>query len=127
MLTTAVFLLLQLVILTVLGLAALCPLRPEHRAVLLPVAPVCGAALVAVVTNWTCRWLSVRESLPIVAVVAGALAVYGLARVGRWSLRSLRAGSWRLVLGVVVSFGGVAATATMTAGVGGLSAVAPPK
>ncbi len=125
MLTTALVVLLQLAILTVLGVAALSPLSPERRAALLPVAPVFGAALIAVVTNWTCRWLSVPQSLPIVALAATALAVHGLARVGRWPLRSLGTGVGRLGLGLLVSCGGLVVAAAATAGVGGLSAVAP--
>jgi len=68
----------QLMILSALGYAVLAPLNPDIRRRLVPAAPVFGAALIAVLTNWTNRWISITWSLPLVVVAAVCLYAYAV-------------------------------------------------
>jgi len=125
----------HVVLLAVLGVAVLAPLRSEARRRLLPAAPVFGAVLIAVVTNWTSRWLSVTQSWPIFVLIAVVLVVIGV-RTGRFSPRFR---NWRSVLGsrgpvrigvlalasTVAGFVLVAAPSAHVGGVSDTNAVAP--
>ncbi len=117
----------QFAILFVVGAAALAPLKPELRAKLLPAAPIFGAALVAVLANWTCRWLSIRQSLPIFAAIAVLLLLYGV-RTGRQPFTVSR-GVWgSIALVLAASLGGLAlagAPVAKVASPGDTGAVAP--
>ncbi|MGA8255184.1 MAG: hypothetical protein WB767_01270 [Nocardioides sp.] len=117
----------QFVILFVLGAAALAPLKPELRAKLLPAAPIFGAALLAGVANWTCRWLSIRQSLPIFAAIALGLVFYSVRK--RRRPFTMTRGVWGSVaLVVAASLGGLAlagAPSTQVASAGDSGAVAP--
>lgn len=114
----------QFLLLSVIGLAVLAPLTPDLRDKLLPAAPVFGAVLIAVVANWTCRWLSIRQSLPIIGAVAVLLLVYGF--VGRRRpLRIPGAGWGGVALAVVACVGGFTLASLPVAHVGDTDAVAP--
>ncbi|MDN4172680.1 hypothetical protein QWY28_06990 [Nocardioides sp. SOB77] len=113
-----------LAILLVLGLAVLAPVRPEIREKLLPAAPVLGAVLIAVVTNWSCRWLSIREALPVLALVVIALVVVGIRRKTR-PFHVTRRALGGLGLGVAMSLGGLTLAAAPAAMVGDTNVVSP--
>ncbi len=78
MIATLGLVVLGMALLTAVGLAALAPVARAARQRLLPAAPVFGAALIAVITNWTSRWMSIRESLPVIALVLLCLVAYGI-------------------------------------------------
>ena len=124
MLTTLVLVLACLVLLSLLGLCVLSPLRDQRtRDLLVPVAPIVGAGFVAVVTNWTCRWLSMTHSLPIVWALAVALLVWGVRRgTVRHLLSRVRVG--RLLLGPAVALAGACVAAVPIAIVGDVNPVA---
>lgn len=118
MLTT---LLLVLACLVLLGSVGLCVLGafPDSpgRELLVAVAPVVGAGFVAVVTNWTCRWLSITHSLPIVWGLAVLALASGLRRGTARTLLT-RPALRRLLLGPLVALAGVG-VAAVPAGIAG--------
>lgn len=76
-----------LAILSLFGVAVLAPLRPRHRAVLLPAAPLLGAALLAVVLSSTSIFLATRTGVLVAVAVAVGLLVTGWSRGRRpWRL-----------------------------------------
>lgn len=124
MLETLELVVLQFLILSAVGLAALAPVKWKVRRKLLPAAPVFGAALIAVITSWTCRWLSIKESLPIIAIIAVFLLLLG-ARRQRRPLRMSRGVLTGVALGVAGSIAGLVMAAAPVAAVHDTDAVAP--
>lgn len=114
----------QLLILAAFGLAVLAPVRPEVRAKLLPAAPALGAALIAVLSNWTARWLSIRDALPLLVVAAACLVGMGW-RLGRRPLAIPRTALVGALVGIGASLGGFALAAAPAVHVADTNAVAP--
>lgn len=63
-----------------LGVAAIAPLRREHRDLWLPAAPVLGAAFLVAVLSSTSWWLSVPGGLVVVAALAAVFVFMGVHR-----------------------------------------------
>lgn len=89
----AVFLVVSICVLTALGLGVLAPLRAMHRAALLPLAPLLGAALLASVASWASFVVPAVGGLVLAGLVAATL--FGVA-----VLRGRR--PWDLPRGAVV-------------------------
>jgi hypothetical protein len=113
----------QFAILFLLGVAALAPVDPQLREKLLPAAPAFGAGLLAVVSNWGSRWLSVRQTLPIFLVVAVALLVHGR-RKGHSPWIFSRRGLCGVALSLTACVGGLTLASVPVAVVGDTNAVA---
>lgn len=110
LLTTLVLVISCLLVLSVVGLCVLSALPAgSRRDQLIVVSPLLGAALIAVVTNWSCRWLSAPQSVPLVLAVTALPLVWGV-RLGRVrslaclsTLRSLAVGPALAAAGLCVA------------------------
>jgi hypothetical protein len=104
----------HLIILAIIGWAALSVVARDLRLRLLPAAPVFGAALIAVITCWTTRWMSITQALSIILLVPLVMALVATRRAREsgesppwqipWSsVRDLLAGAGACVGGVVLA------------------------
>ncbi|NMR20860.1 hypothetical protein [Cellulomonas fimi] len=116
--------LLALLVLGLLGWAALAPLARAHRDLLLPAAPVLGAALLCVVLSTTAWFVDAGGGLVVTAAVAVALVVVGLRRSRRpW--RSAAGGWAGAAVGLLVGSVGAAVALLPSAWVGDGRAMSP--
>jgi hypothetical protein len=119
-----VFLLVSLTLLTVLGLAVLAPMRRSHREVLLPAAPVLGAALLAVVLSSTSYLVPAGGGVVVTLVVAAGLVVTAaLRRTRPW--RVGRGPIGLAVLALVLGVPGCVVSLLPSIWLGGVGAVSP--
>jgi hypothetical protein len=119
-----VFLVVSVTVLSVLGLAVLTPVRRAHRDVLLPAAPLLGAALLAVVLATTSYVLSAGGGLVVALVVAAALVALGVLRGGRpW--RAGRGAVGVALVALVLGIPGAAVALVPSSWVGGVGAMSP--
>ncbi|WP_454049444.1 hypothetical protein [Cellulomonas sp. Marseille-Q8402] len=120
----AVFLLVSFTVLSVLGLAVLAPMRRLRREVLLPAAPLLGAALLAVVLSTTSYWLTARGGLLVTVVVAAALVATAVVRRTRpWRFRGSAVGL--ACLAVALGVPGMLAALVPSFWLGTVQAVSP--
>ncbi|MCR6491773.1 hypothetical protein [Cellulomonas sp. P24] len=94
-------------VLWVIGLVVLAPLRRVHRDVLLPAAPVLGAALLVVVLSTTSWRLDVPQGLAVVAVLSIVLVAVSVRRGRRpWdvSVRALALSAAVAGIGAIGAF-----------------------
>lgn len=100
----------QLAILALIGWAALAPLPQRQRELLLPAAPVLGAALCAVVLSSTAYLMSARAGLLVVVALSAVLLAAGTA-MGRRPWRTPARSLW--IAGAVLALSCIGASVAL--------------